>query len=413
MKRVLFGVISICMLLSCSSHGDKKVNVAYKYASMKDGILHLDLDKSRKDSAQINISDLCDEIIYIPLETNNKCLISDSESRKYLIDGGDLFIRDNGNLYHFNTKGEFLGQFGKKGRGANEFVCGEICIDRDNKQLYAKAFSKNRLLEFDYNGKLLSEDIKCDLRSLMYESSSKSFLGTKHYALVKDDKYEYNILMEQNKKGKVFNKLKSKYFPDHFFKDVENTGLFLLGSTIYKYNDEVYFQELASDTVFMRGNAGLKAHVILNNNDFRPAFTSNEIGASKYPGVTIYCDSYFFSENSRVTGETDRFIFIGGCFNSYVYDKNKRVLSMAKSFDGDENTSSYFFYNDMDNLAHISEPYLINNEYLVTSIQAVDLLDYLDESKDSDSKYYKRLAEIAKGMTEESNPVIMLARLKK
>jgi len=438
MKRVLLGAISFCMLLSCSSHGDKKANVEYKYASMKDGILHLDLDKARKDSKQINISDLCDDIIYIPLEANKKCLISDSDSRLYKIDGEDLFIRDNGNLYHFNTKGEFLGQFGKKGRGINEFWCGDICLDKENNFVFAYDSSKKRVMKYDYSGKLLSDKLKCDFSTLMYVPTSKSFVGSKLYSLIKDDKNEYNILLEMNKKGDVVDKVVSKYYPDVFFNGVDNTGLSLLGSSIYSFRDNVYAQELASDTVFMKTNEGMKPHIILNNKDFESAFNSKEIGPSKITGMVISISSDIISGYSSVSAESDRFVFIGRNGNlhmydkierqfsisipctggehtasRYVYDKVKHKLSMSIPFGGDEDTDSSFFFNDMDGISHLKDIQLVNNEYLVTSIQAVDLLDYIEESKGNDSKYHKRLTELAKGMTGESNPVLVLARLKK
>ncbi|MGB0405595.1 MAG: hypothetical protein ACPGDB_05380, partial [Fusobacterium sp.] len=61
---------------------------------------------------------------------------------------------------------------------------------------------------------------------------------------------------------------------------------------------------------------------------------------------------------------------------------------------------------------------VINNSYLRVRVDAADLIsnynDMLEAGKlDMNSKYTKALAKIVNNLTEESNPVIILARLKK
>jgi len=123
----------------------------------------------------------------------------------------------------------------------------------------------------------------------------------------------------------------------------------------------------------------------------------------------------------KVRGESSRFVFVDYYAEpSYVYDKKERTFTCVDYYqeivEGDKQINKYVYFNDMDGINHIEHTWVINNKYLLSKISAIDFLENLEKlnaSAKGDNKYLARLEEIAKGMTEESNPVIMLARLKK
>ena len=72
-----------------------------------------------KDQA-VNLSSLGNTISYIPLETNNRCLLSGNRfSIKFW--GGSIFIRDSRALYQFSGSGKFIKQIGHNGSGPGEY----------------------------------------------------------------------------------------------------------------------------------------------------------------------------------------------------------------------------------------------------------------------------------------------------
>jgi hypothetical protein len=205
-SSLLLAIILIFLFFSCSSKVKSIKGKAYKYASMKDEVLHLDLDKSRKDSVIINLSDLCDSLIYIPLETQKECLLG-SWLVEFFIDGNDIFMQVDRSAYHFKQSGEFVCQYGRLGRGAKEYSCSGLALNTNDKRVYAKADFKRRLLEFDYDGRLISSKIKMadNQYMMMYSPIEKELIYSSNYSLSKDKKIktDYNILSAYDLNGKI------------------------------------------------------------------------------------------------------------------------------------------------------------------------------------------------------------------
>jgi len=430
LRKVLFAILVLSLFSGCVGKSSKVLvekEKLYKYASMKDGILHLDIDKSRHDSLMIDLSMICDTLIYVPLETNKKCLLG-NHLNEFFIDGDDIFLQMNLAAYRFKMNGDFVCQFGKLGRGPGEYSCTGLAINTDDKRVYSKANYRHRLYEFDYSGKFLSSKIKTHdwQNDMLYSPLDKTLLYSYNYSLTtdKDIKTDYNMLTAFDLKGKKKYSLESKYFPNKFF--VEGTGgrIHIPGSTKYIFDNSLYFQELASDTIFKKEKDTIVPHIVLNNYDFRKPFNSLMFNTKSKSRMMWMMDGHP-KFPSKVRGESSRYIFIDYYSEpSYVYDKKERTLSCVDYYKeevegdkpGEKKTLQYVYRNDMDGINHIESSWIINNQYLLSKIPAIDFLDNLDKlkaSKNVSQKYLSILEKIAEGLTEESNPVMMLARLKK
>jgi hypothetical protein len=74
------------------------------------------------NSKKVKMSDLFSEIRYLPLETNPNCLIGYMNIPVF---GKDILVKSHdggGNIYRFSRDGKFLNEIGKKGRGPGEYV---------------------------------------------------------------------------------------------------------------------------------------------------------------------------------------------------------------------------------------------------------------------------------------------------
>jgi len=425
--RVLL-LFTLCIfLVSCGGKSKKDLSSkekGYKYASIKDGVLHLDLDKSRKDSTRLNLSDICDSLIYIPLETKKELLLSNMLN-ELCIDGDDLFIHIGWGVYHFKTDGEFVCQIGKIGRGPGECVCTGICLNKELKHVYVRANYKNKLLEYDYDGKLISERIKLKdrQREMLYLPAKKSLFYTTSFILAqrKGITPKYITLSEYDLDGKLKYSKLSNYFPNKFFDGGKGIRVVSNGSSKYVLDNSIYFQEIASDTVFKKEDDSLIPHIILNNKDFKKAFTSVNLQSLRKICHSYVCNDYF---PAIVCGESSRFVFVDSHYEpTYVYDKSDRKLSCVKKYVkheedefGVKKAKKYMYFNDLDGMNHIVSTRLVNSEYLYSIVSVADLMEQLENLKESNNgkaKYVKQLEKIVGGLTEESNPVFMLARLKK
>jgi len=422
-----FFLITIFLLSACSSTSNKKSKEkSYQYASMQDGILHLDIDKARKDSAILNLSQICDSLIYIPLETKKECLLS-NRLRRLCIDGDDIFMQVRVSAYHFKTSGKFVCQLGKKGRGPGEYTCTGLTVNPDKKRVYAYANFKHNVFEYDYDGNLISDKIKLSSgKDILYNPYTKSMFYTSLYnfSLEMSKDTEYNVLSEYDLEGELKSNIKSKYFPNQFFLGNKGGNIFINGASTYLTDNALCFQEVSSDTVFRKTVDAIKPYIVLNNKDFKKPLNSETCVAGKKSSVW-----YFLKRDKeypcRVCGESSRYVFVDSYSDpAYVYDRQERKLSCVEPYveysegekPGEKVAQKYVYHNDIDGLNHIVYTSVVDNKYLLSFISAVDLLESLEnlkESKTSNTKYIKHLEKIAKGLTEESNPVLMLARLKK
>jgi len=418
MKIIIHKLISVLLFslicLSCSSQASKdkisKENIEveeYKYASMKDGILHLDLDKSRKHPREVKLSEICDSLIYIPLETKKGCLIKFINDVQ--IDGDDIFVQDRGSLYHFDINGKFLGQLGKAGRGPGEYVCGGFCIDNVNKRVYAIANFRHRIYKFDYNQRLISSKLKSTqvLSRMCFNTKNNSIAASSWYMFWHNKNSHYPMLTEIDCQKNIETTLQSKYFPSNFFVDNSNAKFNTIGSNVYCYEDQIFFQEIANDTVFYKDRNVLNTHIILNNKDFVPPFVSTIDFSSKALKAGGF-GKFFYS---KVVGESPRYVFCGGywAIYSFIYDKKRKELICNKI----KGTDSPQIVNDFDGVLDFKRSKVRSNRYLATYFQAERLIELAENISANKSIYTQKLGSIRENITEESNPIIVIGRLKK
>jgi len=409
------------LLCACggASSSDKKVSEekcikekAYKYASMKDGVLHLDLNEARKHPQEVKLSEICDSMIYIPLETKKECLLSKGASIR--IDGNDVFCMYSWGIYHFNIDGRFIGQIGKKGRGPGEFVSRNFCLNRRDKRIYVYANFKKRLFEFDYNGKFLGNNFTLGddiVGSMLFCEKSNSILNSSYYALKtnKEEKttFEYNILNEKSLNSEICTAIKSKYYPKEYKLRKANGLTQMCGSSIFKHNGDIRVQEIFSDTLFEYRNKALHPVVILNNKEFKPKFTY-DVYDEVYEKTKWYSEEREeLSRNllySSIGGESSRYVFVGS-LEKYLYDKKERELVCI-----DASSENIKIKNDIDGVIDMWPRKIIDGEYMLCVIDATTFLENTSQiSLDNE----EHLREIVSNIKEESNPILVLARLKK
>ena len=139
MKRLL-SVVIICIICSCSITKDEH--------EMSEIIEFTEIVKHKIDT------NLISNIEYIPLETNEECLIGNisrliyRNERFYLF---DLFITNS--IYVFNRKGKFIYKIDKVGKGPGEYVSiSDFDVD-DNDNIYVfDAGGKRRLICYKEQG---------------------------------------------------------------------------------------------------------------------------------------------------------------------------------------------------------------------------------------------------------------------
>jgi hypothetical protein len=341
------------------------------------------------------------------LETKKASLLG-SNINNVQIDGEDIFIQEGSKLLHFNKTGKFINQIGKTGRGPGEYVCCGFSLNKKEKVIYAMANYRHRVMTFNYKGELLSDNLKFNqlIKWPIYSEKLNSIIGTSLYSIYSSKSEEYNRVKTFDINSGVITNMKSKYFPDKFFKSAKNIRLYLYGPKPYSYKGYVYFKELGSDTIFKKENKDISPHIVLNNYKFKSAFTSEtfvDLLDVKPKDWDLYERLY-----STVSSETSKYVLLLSREPYFIYDKEEKTLRGIKLKD------KQLLIDDIDAVCNFKEVKVINNKYLLIIMLAEDFIDAVVSPKiGKQSKNKELLESLVKGMTEESNPVFVLARLKK
>ncbi|MCH4895650.1 6-bladed beta-propeller [Marinilabiliaceae bacterium JC040] len=415
--KIIIG-LSLLSLFSCGnstkstkeqSLQDSKKNS--EYVKIKDGVLHFDLNKAKDHPKTIKLSEICDSLIYVPLETKKGCLLT-TGMHKIVKDGDDLFIHYSHSLYHFNMKGKLVCQIGKTGRGPGEYLCGGFCVSKKNKRIYALSIYRHRILEFDYSGKLISDKVKINDYpcNIIYDDLTDNMISSHDYELSTRgsiDSVKYYLYKIRNLKGYITYTHKSNIFPKKDLKKPQ-TSLCYTGTYIHRYKSSFRFQEISNDTIYRINNSKLKPLYILNNKLFKKGVNYEDI-------ETCFKNRGWNGKNflyNRIIGESDRFIMFGSTGELFLYDKKENIFSCFSNNKNGDNE----FLNDLDPI--ISGAPDIKNNYFLYTISANEFISNYENYKERlnnkvINSYTKRLDQIYNSISEDSNPILIFARLKK
>lgn len=399
----------LLILISCGNKVNKNQTKKIKndtasYSYMKNGILHLDLKAAKENAVGINLSEICDSAIYIPLETTKNNLIEKSES--ILIDGNDLFYMHSLGCYHFNLEGKFLGQIGKVGRGPGELICTNFFVDKADKKIYLYANYKGKLFKYSYSGELISMIKTGSLYGdLLYNNKQKIIFNLRDIKCTYRHKPTKHELMfsVHNLKGNCIDSLKSKYFPYKFGIKIAKVKVTVGFNKYYTYKDSIScFQECSNDTLFEYKGAKMIPRLVMNNKTYKPKFTIDLFGEK----LRLDRDKMY----NVVSGESSRYIFISQA-ECYLYDKKLKKLQAVKV-----GNNWRYFKNDIDGIDDIGITIrIINNKYLYIVKPASEVLERIsialkDPSCSIDVK--RKLSDLQSKLNEDSNPVVILYRIR-
>ncbi|HCC51591.1 MAG TPA: hypothetical protein DEQ30_05630 [Porphyromonadaceae bacterium] len=106
--RIIVSIFCLTCLGACGSKGNEPSSeaIVIPYANEKPESLMADRYFS--------------DIRFVPLETNEKCLLSEVQQVEWR--DSLLFVCDVDNIFLFNDSGKFVSQIGRKGRGPGEYI---------------------------------------------------------------------------------------------------------------------------------------------------------------------------------------------------------------------------------------------------------------------------------------------------
>lgn len=137
-KKGIFGLVVILSIASCN-HG----------VSQMSGVV--DIEHAMKVEKNTVLSELCDSIECIALETNDSSLLN---NRAYLLYDNEkaLFVRSDQYIYRFSSDGHFLNRIGRRGDAPGEYNrLHSVSIDSINER-FLFYVGHNKIQVWGYDG---------------------------------------------------------------------------------------------------------------------------------------------------------------------------------------------------------------------------------------------------------------------
>ncbi len=372
-----------CLLVMCSC------------LSASDNFFRIDLERSLKHTSAIYLSEYCRSIEYIPIETNEDLLLGPvSRNNTEYYNGMFYYCEDFGSVTKiFNEEGKLVAdRIGVGGRAKGEYlraislhvnVTGDFQINDHNKILLYDRFAnfikeiplKDSLTRhsgyiFPLGNYFAIRNYSSDgVYSLIFLNSKGNIVNVEEYgkkpaALSLLKGHGQLFLSSQNGELKVLDALQDTIFA--YNTNLEKQVKFIVDYGMYKMT-----QKSTEDNQFI-----VFTHILENERVALLIAKANQYG---FP---------FMKKNNKQ-------IYL-------LYDKIKRTCRVLPL---DKSKQWFSFNNDIDGGLPFHPEMIEGNKM----IQFISAIDFIEMSKTYTSA---RMKEVAATLTEESNPVMVVATLK-
>lgn len=381
-------VISACDLISSSSSNSSNLE--------KGNFTTIEVPKISDHFIQSD--SLFENIRVIPLETNDKCLIA--KPRRVLFFEDKIFVQDFINhLYQFDTKGKFIKEIGRKGRGPGEFlhIMG-FDVDK-NGDIFILDMVK--ILKYSSTGKFAGSTrlkFECFPDQLALNKNGNIYVwgGTNSvYDNNRDDKF---ALYEISKQGKLVDEfLPLKYKITNSFNRFNKC-------VNYSNIDPIY----GNDTIYKLDSDGISVNYFID-------FGENALGKNipgKFKSLADFKgeNSKYYTDVRKFT-ETKEWIYFAfdadnrTCNAFYSKILNKVFLSKPSRNAPPQNSFIWRIETNWnDNLVCLREPSSV--------LELMKKMEY-SKWKQNLSEKDKMLKSQLSKLTELDNPVLFICKMKK
>jgi hypothetical protein len=402
MKRNFLLVAALCFaaLILTSCNKEKGEQNDFVKLSVRDAL------NSERD---VFLSEIASSIEYIPLETSDKSLVA-SLHRPILIDG-TFYIIDNKwkDIKRFGRDGKFLGYVGGLGRAKGEFTSANpFNLFVDNEKGYPHIFDNTKLIEYNPEGSFVREIYVPDFKN----SNAHIFKMIKFSSYYFIDAHDFSSgkphLIILDSLGSPLNPMPNFDKPEKSEKNGESDGpVEFMSATpahIYMFNGLLRIITPDCDSIisFDKSLTRSVAYVIDYGNSKKSAVTAGNDRENSISAITTFTtesDNAIFL--SLRIGENIKSSEFGEWYRA-LYNKRSGEFNLLRKRDKRD-----AIINDIDGGIAF---WPINHSPQGELIMPLSAIQFIDAAEKSKSPEMKRVAATLK---EDSNPVIVVVKLKK
>ena len=356
-----------------------------------------------KKKVQKPMSEIAQDIQYIPLETGSDFLLSQDISEIEIFNDR-IFISDFKHIFIFDRKGKFLSKIAKHGRGPGEYSSKSFMnflLNQEKEELTIFDLISKRMITYGFDGSFLFDE------KISFMPGPSEWIDENIFAVYNMghtyEKLPWTDIYFLNTQGKVIKKNRFKHEKDKKYGFTVFPALFYTfkGKTRYKNPNENLIYEVDSDYLLnpvyyldygvYESKSELDEFQISINKKKEVSVRANPKSSEKI-GLTVltetqgYLHIRFAHKNGKQFG---------------VYDK--KADRFYQVFD--KTYESYGFTDDI--LGGVPfVPRSTTEGYLVSYVHAYELMESLKGFQKDNS-----LKDVLTGLGEGDNPVIILGKL--
>ena len=368
----------------------------------------IQIDPVRTSKTTLALSDMIESLEYIPLETNDKCLIGDILPYKIFFSTNYILIYSN-EFYLFNRKGKFIAQVGRIGQGPGEYYGSPwpLSIDEENQRIIisnsigSRTGTECKLMFYDLKGKYIrSVTVDNRLGAIFHAQSDDKYVMMNLNHLTKEGipPFDYSIFSND------FKLITERINHVDYIIQPTSRGFEVRGDkfSYYLYNGKLHVRGPLNDTVYS----------ISQNLSFVPKYVLN---AGMYVVTKqMFSDATLFDRliQDRVflttIFETDNHVLVSYRYhnkeNYLLYDKKRPGSVLFNSDSG--------IPNDYDGGMDFWPKYQNGKEF-ITWYNAYLFDDNKNRLKPKGSQIaIDKYNKMRKAIDSESNPVLVIVKMK-
>jgi hypothetical protein len=328
------------------------------------------------------------DVEYIALETSDKFLC---QGRVLDIGRDVILVRNDaqdGNIFVFDGKGKGIRKINRRGNGDEEYIIiFGIALDEDNGEMFVNDVIAKKVAVYDLYGNFkrsfrYNEGIRIDN---IYNFDRENLICIVGVDTETPDKSTFIIISKRD--GSIVNEIQIPYKQKKSTKIDGNGNFFMIYPyyPVLPFHDSWILSEASSDTVFR----------FSPDNRMIPFMTRVPSVQSMNPEVFLFpkilTDRYYFMEKVKKEKNFPK--------TDLMYDRQKKALY------------EYSLYNDdYSNKQRVNMAASETKNGEIAFWQKIESYELVESYKKGELK--GKLKDVAAGLDEESNPVIMLVKNK-
>ncbi len=405
MKQLSPFIVAVCICSFFSCKGEKE--------EWLENVNVIDIQGAVGKGKVVNLSQVAESISYIPLETNENSIFRQTPFPKIVYERGMVFYIQDDAIKVFNEQGDFLYTFDRLGRGPHEYLgLFNVHYDTDNDILCITCL--NKLLEYSPKGEFIREVY---YPQDAYNPNRGRKIGDDRYIVLESAIKTGFAALIFNQQGEILKRIEYPLEEYEFIKRLSEFHTFHLTYS-FRYKDKIRLQNGINPYILgIHKDLSVDTAYIINYGKYSLKNAKNIPRIIKgMPYIQRYAYIY----------ESDNYLFMEFRLGSLI--RSPRVMPTAdgRTFTSDISCALYnkksgeFFFVDQPELEQRGlvddleggpafwPVYISNDDYMVSAIMATTLIKYVETRPVSEN-----LKQIVHQINENSNPVLIVVKLKK